>query len=151
MLREKMEQDGRMNDHMAWGAALSPIGNFFWKNISIKTSKWYRIQGTIHFLEGIPIPVWERKHILNKATQLLVTRIFVFSPMCGQCQWQASFQILVQSEGNTMRLFSHSNQFFDAGPRQAGWELFGGERTVDKKKWWFWGDCFLLGRSCRFR
>jgi len=31
---------------------------------------------------------------------------------------KASFQILVQSEGNTMRLFSHSNQFFDAGRRK---------------------------------
>lgn len=119
------------------GAALSPIGNLFLKKYINQNLEVIPDTRNHPFLEGIPIPVWERKHILNKATQL--TRIFVFSPMCGQCQWQASFQILVQSEGNTMRLFSHSNQFFDAGPRQAGWELFGGERTVDKTKWWFWG------------
>ena len=129
----------RIQDGWSYGMGGSFISNwdFFLKIYKSKPRSDAGYKKPSIFWKAFRFPIWERNHILNKATQLILIRIFIFSPMCGQCQWQASFQILVQSEGNTMRLFSHSNQFFDAGPRKAGWELFGGERTVEKKKWWF--------------
>lgn len=40
---------------------------FFFENISIKTSKWYLIQETIHFLEGIPIPDLRKKTYIKQS------------------------------------------------------------------------------------